>query len=305
MRRVPFLAVPLFLGVFASEANADVKHVIARGHTVDAISRRYHVPVKVILDTNHIRDPRHLKVGDVLVIPGVAPAPGTKDPVVGTAAQKAPDPKAKKASAPPTYAAKPKSPGTVHVHRLATSEDFTLKVGDRRGRIPPPTIKSFEHVLRYPNGQTHAVEPRLVALLGIVSDHFGSRKMDVISGFRPYSPTQYTAHSNHNVGHAVDFRVEGVPNEVVRDYCRTLRNVGVGYYPNSTFVHLDVRSTSAFWIDYSKPGEPPRYNAPNLDADESASDVGSEVHLSGSQPDPDGSGSNTTPLPDDPAPANP
>ena len=77
----------------------------------------------------------------------------------------------------------------------------------------------------------------------------------------------------------MDFRVIGVPNEVVRDYCRSLRNVGCGYYPNSTFVHMDVRETSSFWIDYSRPGEPPRYNAPNLDADEGTSDVGEEAHL--------------------------
>ncbi|HEY0711832.1 MAG TPA: hypothetical protein VGF45_04105, partial [Polyangia bacterium] len=31
---------------------------------------------------------------------------------------------------------------------------------------------------------------------------------------------------------------------------------GVGYYPNSSFVHLDIRrGASAFWIDYSGPGE--------------------------------------------------
>ena len=34
------------------------------------------------------------------------------------------------------------------------------------------------------------------------------------------------------------------------------KKVGVGYYPNSSFVHLDVRKDrSAFWIDYSGPGE--------------------------------------------------
>ena len=43
----------------------------------------------------------------------------------------------------------------------------------------------------------------------------------------------------------------------LRDYLRkTFDKVGVGYYPNSTFVHLDVRKDrSAFWIDYSGPGE--------------------------------------------------
>jgi hypothetical protein len=51
----------------------------------------------------------------------------------------------------------------------------------------------------------------------------------------------------------------GVPNSALRDYLRTLRDVGVGYYPNSTFVHLDVRERSASWVDYAGPGESPRY----------------------------------------------
>jgi hypothetical protein len=128
-------------------------------------------------------------------------------------------------------------------------------------------------------GLSHPAEPRLMALVGVVSNHFGSRRVEVISGFRPFTQTQHTAHSNHNIGKAIDFRVVGVPNEVVRDFCRTLKNVGCGYYPNSTFVHMDVREKSAFWIDYSKPGEPPRYNAPNLDADEGTSDVGEEARM--------------------------
>ena len=57
-------------------------------------------------------------------------------------------------------------------------------------------------------------------------------------------------------GLACDFRVEGVKTTELRDYLRaTFDKVGVGYYPNSTFVHLDVRKDrSAFWIDYSGPG---------------------------------------------------
>jgi hypothetical protein len=81
-----------------------------------------------------------------------------------------------------------------------------------------------------------------------------------VSGYRPPTPNQYTEHSRHNLGEAVDFVVEGVPNEVVRDYCRTLGAVGVGYYPHSSFVHLDVRSVSTYWVDESGPGEAPRYS---------------------------------------------
>ena len=154
-----------------------------------------------------------------------------------------------------------------------------------RGKVPGPALEQFKKLMHSSSGQTHTPDARLVALLGIVSNHFGGKKIEIISGFRPFSPKQYTPHSNHNHGRAMDFRVQGVPNTVLRDYCRTLHDVGVGYYPNSVFVHLDVRSAPAFWIDYSKPGEAPRYHAPNVDADEGASDVHAEhPGLNGSQP---------------------
>src|SRR4029079_15116981 len=64
-------------------------------------------------------------------------------------------------------------------------------------------------------------------------------------------------HSPHMKGLACDFRVDGVKTAELRDYLRkTFEKVGVGYYPNSTFVHLDVRKDKpAFWIDYSGTGE--------------------------------------------------
>ncbi|NVL83749.1 DUF882 domain-containing protein, partial [Escherichia coli] len=102
-------------------------------------------------------------------------------------------------------------------------------------------------MMRSPSGMAHPIEPRLSSLLGVVSNHFGSRKIEVVSGFRPFTPTQYNPHSNHMHGKAIDFRVAGVPNEALRDFCRTLKNVGCGYYPNSVFVHMDVRDQSTFW----------------------------------------------------------
>ena len=254
-------------------ARADVMHTVARGHTLEAIAHRYHVTVKAIVDANHLRDPNHLKPGMTLTIPGVQPASGSGPGEKGKASAKG------TISSDPTkaYAMRAKTPGVIHATRLLTNENFTIRVSDRRGRQSPTALKQFERMLRAANGSTHPIDPRLIALAAIVSNHFGSRKLEYISGFRPYSPTQYTPHSNHNLGRAMDFRVEGVPNEALRDYCRTLKNVGVGYYPNSTFVHLDVRTSPAYWIDYSRPGEPPRYNSPNVEADEGTSDVGNEM----------------------------
>ena len=263
-------------------AHADVQHTVARGHTLEAIANRYHVTVQSIVDANHIKDAKHLKVGDVLTIPKVDPPKKASDKKKDKDEERRGERLAKlgldkkgphgKTEAP-SYAQKPKTPGVVHLHRLATAEEQDIRVGTQRAHVPPASLKAFEKLMRSQGGVSHPIDARLAALVAVVSNHFGSRKIEIVSGFRPYTPTQYNPHSNHNHGKAIDFRVAGVPNEVVRDYCRTLKNVGCGYYPNSTFVHMDTRDSSAFWIDYSKPGEPPRYNAPNVDADEGTSDV--------------------------------
>lgn len=105
------------------------------------------------------------------------------------------------------------------------------------------------------------VDPRLVERLQSVVDHFGKSgapaKLFVISGYRPTS-----VGSTHSTGRAIDFRVDGVKNEDVVSFCKTLVDTGCGYYPNSSFVHLDVREPGAghvSWIDASGPGETPRY----------------------------------------------
>jgi uncharacterized protein YcbK (DUF882 family) len=299
------------LALAPSTASADIQHTIGKGHTIQAIANRYHVSTKSIIEANHLKDVKHLKIGDVLTIPKAESPKSDKDGK-GKDKDKDKDGKAKAgkdgkadAKGASTFAAKPKTPGVIHIKRIATTEELDLRITDKGGKVSSSTLKSMEKMLRSPSGASHPIEARLISLLGVVSNHFGSRKIEVISGFRPYTPTQYTAHSNHNHGKAVDFRVVGVPNEAVRDFCRTLRNVGCGYYPNSTFVHMDVRETSAFWIDYAKPGEPPRYNTPNAEADEGTSDVASANTLpAGAQdtapdlaPESTGSGGESDPPP--------
>ena len=301
-----------------SIASADVIHVVAKGHTIATIAGRYHVSSKSITDANPNANPKRLRIGETLTIPGVTPKAGA--PKAGEKAASARTSEAQAKAAPPgkapgqasasahagagaapapasaphasptanaaapkgphgkdAYTAKPKHPNVVHLVRFGTSEEASVNVSSR-GKVPPAAIDQLKKLMHSSSGQTHTPDARLVALLGIVSNHFGGKKIEIISGFRPFSPKQYTPHSNHNHGRAMDFRVQGVPNTVLRDYCRTLHDVGVGYYPNSVFVHLDVRSAPAFWIDYSKPGEAPRYHAASgaTDADEGTSDVHAE-----------------------------
>jgi uncharacterized protein YcbK (DUF882 family) len=286
-------ASALGLVLLAPPAAADVMHVVQRGHTIEAIAHRYHVTARSILEANHLKDAKHLKPGQTLIIPGVEgpnKRKSEKDRAEkGEKAEKSErGERAEKAErAVPTGPAgarravtaalepppEPRGRGdgdTVHAVRLG--EEFRIRVKDAHGHIPPSALKAFERMMRQGNG-VHVVDPRLVALVGIVSSHFGSRPLEIVSGYRAYTPTQYTEHSNHNLGKALDFRIRGVKNEALRDFCHTLRSAGCGYYPNSTFVHLDVRDTKAFWTDWSRPGEAPRYDKPGVAADEGASEV--------------------------------
>ncbi|WP_407332974.1 DUF882 domain-containing protein [Enterovibrio sp. 27052020O] len=46
--------------------------------------------------------------------------------------------------------------------------------------------------------------------------------------------------SYHMTGQAIDFYIEGVPLADIRNAARSLKAGGVGYYPNSGFVHIDT-----------------------------------------------------------------
>jgi len=105
------------------------------------------------------------------------------------------------------------------------------------------------------------VDSRLVERLELAVEHFRKAgqvaKVQLISGVRPRSAGSY-----HQSGRALDFRIEGVTNETLVAFCKTLDDTGCGYYPNSLFVHMDVREHGAghvAWIDISKPGETPKY----------------------------------------------
>jgi uncharacterized protein YcbK (DUF882 family) len=184
--------------------------------------------------------------------PAAKGAPGAK----GTA-----KPLAKKAAKGPKVNKKPKTT-TVVLVQLNRGDTFTLRQKDMQGRPPKGFQKRFDRFLRchYTN-KTHGMNPRLVRLLYQTGRHWPGQRLEVVSGYR--APTvAKNPHSPHMKGLACDFRVAGVKNTDLRDYLRAnMKKVGVGYYPNSSFVHLDVRKDrSAFWIDYSGPGERAMYS---------------------------------------------
>jgi uncharacterized protein YcbK (DUF882 family) len=271
------LLAALFITLAPVYADAgEIVHVVGKGQTLGRIAKRYRVSVESLREANGLRPGQRIHPGLELRVPGrdePSSGDGGRTPTAGRAHDGGSRRTPKVASDPPPFRGRWRK-GMVRLIR--GTETLEVQTLTRHGHLAPAALTGFSQILRfYPTGAKLPIDPRLAALVGQVSDHFGGRPLHVVSGFRPYSPAQYTPHSNHNVGRAMDFSVEGVPNTVVRDFCRTFRNAGVGYYPNSTFVHLDVRAGKAYWVDYSRPGEAPHYDSPGSQqsADEAAGDV--------------------------------
>jgi uncharacterized protein YcbK (DUF882 family) len=284
----PCLALSLFAATQAFAS--DREHKVRGGQTMAAIARRYGVTVWSLAAANNLKPDQQIQAGQVLSVPDkgvvyVNPGqtlwsvarrhsvsvddlaranglrsssslrPGMRLVLPGQGGGKGHGETGKAAKSWGT----PKRPGRVTLYRVATKKSATISLTDARGRVRSSAVNQLARFLRPKHSR--AVKPpprRLLSLLARVSDHFGGRKLHVVSGYRRAGG--FTKHaSRHVAGAAIDFRVEGVPNAVLRDYLRHLEDVGVGFYPNSSFVHFDVRDKNAYWIDLSGPGQKPRY----------------------------------------------
>jgi uncharacterized protein YcbK (DUF882 family) len=199
------------------------------------------------------------------IVPAAAPkTAATATPTKTATTPKAPGAKSAKAPKAPKA---PKNPPVI-LYSVNHKETFSLRLRDAQGKPVKGNQKRFDRFLRcHYTEKKHAMHPRLMRLLYQTGRHWPGRRLEVVSGFRNPKVAK-NPRSPHMKGLACDFRVDGVKAAELRDYLRTtFEKVGVGYYPNSTFVHLDVRKErSAFWIDYSGPGERAIYSEnPNDD----------------------------------------
>ncbi len=266
-------------------------HVVQPGQKLASIAKRYGMSLDDLCQANGLRRSARIYPGQRLNIPGpdgVTSAkfetPSGQEEVLTTAHERPVQPSSNSPrpvnpSAAPRYEALPKNKGVVRV--IGYHGDWQGPLVDRKNHLVVRSAASVSRILAWPH-KDFRMNDRLLALLAQVSDHFGGRPLRVVSGYRT---TSWVEESKHPLGRACDFVVLGVPNKVLRDYLRTLDSVGVGYYPNSTFVHLDVRDRNTYWVDYAGPGEPPRLTPTTvIPKDPSASaDLQTEIALPASE----------------------
>jgi LysM repeat protein len=218
-------------------------HKVYAGQRLESIAKRYKVTVEALCAANGITRRVKLHAGQMLNIPQPGDRVGAKtdddDLDDKHGARKSPRFGLRKG----------------YLDLFTYSSHFRGYAVDKKGKVTPQGEAEVSKL--FGAGGPHPVtDPRLIRLLTKVSDHFGSRPIRIVSGYRTRS---FFEDSRHKVSCAVDFSIPGVDNSTVRDYLRTLTDVGVGYYPNSSFVHLDVRDTNTYWVDFAGPGEAPRH----------------------------------------------
>jgi uncharacterized protein YcbK (DUF882 family) len=130
------------------------------------------------------------------------------------------------------------------------SLDVVYRVGDS---YVPEAIEKLNYFLRDHYTQDvvdydpkefdvlHSVLARLRRPNGVIDIVCGYRTPETNAALRQNSSrTGVAEHSQHMEGHAIDIRVPGVSTVALRNAALSLHAGGVGYYPTSQFVHVDV-----------------------------------------------------------------
>jgi len=157
------------------------------------------------------------------------------------------------AAAEATAPSQKASPGKEHSVRLYnTHTGERIEIVYRRGDVfVADALGKLDFFLRdHRTGDVRHSDPRLYDILSDLTAAMGQpdAEIDIICGYRT-STTNETlrAHTNgvaknslHIQAEAIDLRMPGVDTLKLRKAALALPRGGVGYYPHSDFIHVDV-----------------------------------------------------------------
>lgn len=138
---------------------------------------------------------------------------------------------------------------TLSFHNTHTGENVKA-VYWSEGEYVPQALTDINHILRdHRTGEEKEIDTGLVELLFDLGRKLKStRPFHIISGYRsPQTNSTLNAGSSgvarnslHIKGMAIDIRLPGYELKTLQRAAFDLRRGGVGYYPSSNFLHVDV-----------------------------------------------------------------
>lgn len=145
----------------------------------------------------------------------------------------------------------------ISLHNIHTGE-FLKENYIENGELIPEAMLLIKKFLRdHRNNQTHDIDPALINLINRLQQDCsvpGIATFDVVSGYRSPSTNAMLRRNNRGVARN-SYHMQGCAIDVkLPKHLRELKKLatsyklgGVGYYPKSGFVHVDIRAKPAYW----------------------------------------------------------
>jgi uncharacterized protein YcbK (DUF882 family) len=135
------------------------------------------------------------------------------------------------------------------LHNLHTGETFNDVFWADGQYVPDALLEAMRVMRDWRNNEEYPMDPRLFDALHAINERLDTyQPFQLISGYR--SPetnallharsSGVAEHSQHVLGKASDVRVQGVDLRRLHAAALDVGAGGVGYYPVSNFVHVDV-----------------------------------------------------------------
>jgi len=141
------------------------------------------------------------------------------------------------------------APRWLKLHNIHTQEKLEA-VYYEKGEYVPDAVQALDKVLRdYRTGDVYSMHPELFDSLAALAAKTETKShFQIISGYRSPKTNamlhqrsgEVAKRSLHMDGKAIDLYLEDVALDRVRAAALDLKRGGVGYYPVSNFVHVDV-----------------------------------------------------------------
>jgi uncharacterized protein YcbK (DUF882 family) len=141
------------------------------------------------------------------------------------------------------------APRAIVLKNLHTDESLDAVYWDKGGYVPD-ALGAVNRVLRdFRTGEEHPISPALLDVLSDLRAAVGSgAPFQVISGYRSPATNamlreqsaEVAQHSLHMDGLAIDLFLDDVALDRLHLAALELTRGGVGYYPQTGFIHLDV-----------------------------------------------------------------
>jgi len=140
---------------------------------------------------------------------------------------------------------------TVALDNIHTGERLAVEYWANGGYLTD-ALAEVDRILRdFRSGEIHPIAPQLIDLLTVLGARLETREpFHVISGYRSPATNAMlrgerehsgvASKSLHMQGMAIDIAVPGRSLVSLRDAALSQRGGGVGFYPQSGFVHVDV-----------------------------------------------------------------